>query len=201
MTTRLGWGGGPAQSHPNTLRRPAAPCSSSCNKSCKTEFCATGDLGRGRRAAAVGCGACHTRRVIGARYMVTCMLVLGALVLAVPAATLAAGGGSAGDNQYTDPFASSTTTAAGAPPSTTTSAPAPSASPPATTTPPAASSSAPAASAAAGTPTATIASTATGSATPARTLPFTGYPDWLAAGAGFILVAGGLALRLRTRGT
>ena len=33
------------------------------------------------------------------------------------------------------------------------------------------------------------------------TLPYTGYDSWLAAGLGFVLVAGGLGLRARLRRT
>jgi LPXTG-motif cell wall-anchored protein len=126
------------------------------------------------------------------------MLLLGALALAVPAVTLAAGGGgSAGDQQYTDPFGGTSTptskpkTTATTPPQTTpTPAPAPttSATPVASTqTATTQTSSDPT------TPTATIASSTTG------TLPRTGYDSWLAAGLGFVLVGGGLALRVRAR--
>ncbi len=59
-----------------------------------------------------GSAACATAitvailaRVRALRWLVTCMLLLGALALAIPAVTLASGGGSAGDQQYTDPFA------------------------------------------------------------------------------------------------
>jgi LPXTG-motif cell wall-anchored protein len=164
--------------------------------------------------------------VFGARPIVTWMLVLGALALAVPAATLAAGGGSAGDNQYTDPFASSTApttashtqptvTTAPAPAVTSTTAPATAAPPataPPTTAPPAAAPPT-SASTVPVTPTTPIATTdtdlpatatATASAAAAGTtvtpLPHTGFEDWLAAVAGLVLVAGGLTLRAKTRG-
>jgi LPXTG-motif cell wall-anchored protein len=126
------------------------------------------------------------------RWLATCMLLLGALALAVPAVTLASGGGSAGDQQYTDPFGGTTTSAThtttSAPPAT--SSPSPSPTPTTSATPVAStqtSSSDPTA------PTATIASSTAGQ------LPRTGYDSWLAAALGFALVAGGLALRVRIR--
>jgi len=125
--------------------------------------------------------ACHTRAVPGLRKIVSYLLLLGALVLSVPAVTLAAGGGSAGDQQYTDPFATqpgsssshkpttpSTTTTAAAP-ATTTTAPAP-------------------------TPTATTASNPS-----AKTLPYTGYDSWLAGGFGLVLAGAGLSLRRKAQ--
>jgi len=135
------------------------------------------------------------------RWLVTCMLLLAALALALPAVTLAGGGGSAGDQQYTDPFAgtapgkSKPKTTATTPPATSTQPAA--TSPPATATP--TTSVTPVASTATGsdptTPTATIASSTTGQ------LPHTGYDGWLAAALGFALVAGGLGLRARLRRT
>jgi LPXTG-motif cell wall-anchored protein len=123
------------------------------------------------------------------------MLVLGALALSIPAATLASGGGSAGDQQYTDPFAGSSTPTAST--HTTTHAQ--------TTTPPPTTSAAPPA-----TVTPTTVSTATGtlnadpSGMPTATaagsqLPYTGYDSWLAGGFGFAMVSAGLVLRRRTR--
>jgi hypothetical protein len=134
------------------------------------------------------------------RWLVTCILLLGALALAVPAVTLAAGGGgSAGDQQYTDPFAGTApgkskpkTTATSTP--TTSSQPAdtaPAATPTTSATPVASTST----SSDPTTPTATIASTTTGE------LPHTGYDGWLAATLGFLLVVGGLGLRARLRRT
>ena len=127
------------------------------------------------------------------------MLLLGVLVLAVPAVTLGSGGGSAGDQQYTDPFAGTSpgkskpkTTTTGAP-TTSTQAAAPTTSAPPAATPVASSST----SSDPTTPTATIAS-ATGTA---GELPHTGYDSWLAAGLGFVLVGGGLGLRARLRRT
>ncbi|MFL5863658.1 MAG: hypothetical protein ACJ780_23275 [Solirubrobacteraceae bacterium] len=136
------------------------------------------------------------------RRLVTCMLLLGALALSVPAATLAAGGGSAGDQQYTDPFASGTPAPSKSKPATTTTTPtAPSSTPtpaaPTTSSAPAAA--APVASTSSSsdptTPTATIASSTAGQ------LPHTGYESWLAAAVGCALVGGGVALRARLRRT
>lgn len=124
------------------------------------------------------------------------MLVLGAIMLAVPAVTLASGGGSAGDQQYTDPFAgtpTSTATHTAAPPTTTTAAPA------AATTP----ASSPTTLSAA--PTSTLGSTMPSGSTSSTSaaaqpqLAYTGYDAWMAAGFGLVLVAGGLVLRRRTR--
>jgi LPXTG-motif cell wall-anchored protein len=129
--------------------------------------------------------------VLSARHVATCLLVLGAIGLAAPAVTVAAGGGSAGDQQYTDPFAAST--------KTSTSTPAP---PPATTSAPVATTPAPAAApATATTPTATIASpTPTTAATSSHgSLPYTGYDSWVAGAVGAVLVAGGLGLRRRAQ--
>jgi LPXTG-motif cell wall-anchored protein len=137
------------------------------------------------------------------RWLATCMLLLGVLVLSVPAVTLASGGGgSAGDQQYTDPFAG-TAPGKGKPKTTTNSAPTTStqaAAPTTTSAPPASTPVAsPSTSSDPTTPTATIAST-TATAT-AGELPHTGYDSWLAAGLGFVLVGGGLGLRARLRRT
>jgi hypothetical protein len=131
------------------------------------------------------------------RWLVTCMLVLGALALAIPAATIAAGGGgSAGDQQYTDPFGG---TSSGKSTSTATTTSAPSTPTQPATTPAPTTSATPVASTSTAsdptTPTATIASTTTGE------LPHTGYDGWLAAALGFALVGGGLGLRARLHRT
>jgi hypothetical protein len=130
------------------------------------------------------------------RWLVTCMLLLGALALAIPAATVASGGGSAGDQQYTDPFGS-TSSGKSTPKTTSTSHPTTS-SQPAATAPPTTSATPVAGTSTASdpsTPTATIASTTTGE------LPHTGYDGLLAAGLGFVMVGGGLGLRARLRRT
>ncbi len=128
----------------------------------------------------------------------TWILVLTALAMAVPAATLASGGGgSAGDQQYTDPFAGTsnpsgthtTKTHPATKPAPAATAPAPAASAPAASTP------APATTA----PAASPATTTTASTARPTTLPFTGYDSWLAAGLGAALVAGGALLRRRAR--
>jgi hypothetical protein len=145
-------------------------------------------------------------RVRTPRWLVTCMLLLGALALAVPAVTLAAGGGSAGDQQYTDPFAG-TSPGKSKPKTTTTSTPTTSTQP-ATTTPPPTPTTPPATPTTSVTPVAST-STASDPTTPTATiastttteLPHTGYDGWLAAGLGFVLVAGGLGLRARLRRT
>jgi hypothetical protein len=134
----------------------------------------------------------------GTRYVATCLLVLGALALAIPAATLAAGGGgSAGDNQYTDPFAHSHTggTVTATLTATATTPTATSPATPAPTTTSAAPAATPTVSAPA--PTATLATSPAG-ATP-RTLPYTGFDGRLAGVLGVGLIAGGAALRRRTR--
>lgn len=108
------------------------------------------------------------------------------IALALPGTAVAQGG--AGDDQYTDPFGSQQATP------TPTARPAPTAAPapstPAATTPAATAAPAPAATAAPVTAPAT--------ASP-RQLPYTGAPVWLVAGAGALLVSGGLALHLRLR--
>jgi hypothetical protein len=137
-------------------------------------------------------------RVRTPRWLVTCMLLLAAIALAVPAVTVAAGGGgSAGDQQYTDPFAG---TAPGkSKPKTTATTPPATSTQPAATTPTPTTSATPVASTSSGsdptTPTATIASSTTGE------LPHTGYDGWLAAALGFALVGGGMGLRARLRRT
>jgi hypothetical protein len=135
------------------------------------------------------------------RHLIAVCLTLGLLALALPAVSLA--GGSAGDQQYTDPFgggggSSATTTqptTTSAPPATATTPPAttpPATTPPATTTP------------ATTTPETTPAAPAdTGpiSADPSATttLPYTGYPAWMAAGFGVAMLGAGLTLRRRAR--
>jgi hypothetical protein len=139
------------------------------------------------------------------RWLATCMLLLGVLVLSVPAVTLASGGGgSAGDQQYTDPFAGTapgtgkskttstpTTSTHAAPSPTTATSPPPAATPTGTAVASTSTSLDPT------TPTATIASTTS----TAGELPRTGYDGWLAAAVGFVLVGGGLGLRARLRRT
>lgn len=130
------------------------------------------------------------------RWLVTCIVLLGALALAVPAVTIASGGGSAGDQQYTDPFGGSSpgkskpkTTA-----STTTTQAATTSTPVATSTTPVATAD-PTTAAASDptTPTATIATSTAGR------LPHTGYDSLLSAVLGFALVSGGLILRAQLR--
>ena len=117
------------------------------------------------------------------------LIVLGLLATVVPAAALA-NGGSAGDNQYVDPLAGvhSHSGKSGS------SSPATSA---ATTSTPAASTSAASTATTATTPTATSAATSTDPSSKTKTLPFTGFQDWQAAGLGLVLVASGLILRRR----
>ncbi len=134
------------------------------------------------------------------RWLVTCMLLLGALALSVPAVTLASGGGSAGDQQYTDPFAGTapgkskpkpTTSATSTQPATPAPTPTTSAPTPTTSAPSPVASTSTASDPTP--PTATIASSTAGQ------LPRTGYDSWLAGALGFGLVAGGLGLRARLR--
>jgi hypothetical protein len=103
------------------------------------------------------------------------------LALALPGAALAQG---AGDDQYTDPFGSDSATPTPTPAPTTAPAPA---TPAPSTPPPAAAPSASASQAPA--------------AQPAAELPFTGSPAdaGLLAGAGALLLAGGIGLRVRLR--
>jgi LPXTG-motif cell wall-anchored protein len=110
--------------------------------------------------------------------------LVAALALAVPAPALAQ---SAGDDQYQDPFGgdsgeSATPTPTPAAPSATTPAPATPA--PAAPAPSASASQAPAPA-----------------AQPAAELPYTGSPAdaGLLAGAGVLLLAGGIGLRMRVR--
>jgi hypothetical protein len=132
------------------------------------------------------------------RRLLTWILVLAALALAVPAATLASGpGGSAGDQQYTDPFAGTSNPATTHTTTHTATTPAPA---PATTPAPAATSTAPAPAAPA--PAASTApDTTPATSTPARptSLAFTGYDSWLAGGLGVAMVGGGVLLRRRAR--
>lgn len=134
------------------------------------------------------------------------LLLLGALALAIPAVTLAAGGGSAGDQQYTDPFGGSKTSATSTPAQTTTSSPAP--APTAPSSPASSSSSgssgdtgSTAAAPASTTPTATAAGTSdsTTAAGTATTLPYTGYDSWMAGVLGLVMLGAGLSLRRRSR--
>ena len=101
------------------------------------------------------------------------------LALAVPGTALAQG---AGDDQYTDPFGSDSATPTPTPaPTTAPATPAPS-TPPPSTAPSATTSQAPPAQA-------------------APQLPYTGSPAdaGLLAGAGVLLLAGGIGLRVRLR--
>jgi LPXTG-motif cell wall-anchored protein len=127
------------------------------------------------------------------------MLVLGALALSIPAATLASGGGSAGDQQYTDPFAGTSTPTASTHTTThaqtTTPQPTTSAAPPATVAPTTVST-------VTGTMTGTLIADPSGMPTATAAsgqLPYTGYDSWLAGGFGFAMVSAGLVLRRRTR--
>jgi hypothetical protein len=111
--------------------------------------------------------------------------------MAAPAAALAS---SAGDQQYIDPLVGTTT---GASPSHTQQPSRPAATPPApamASTPPAASSSSSSSSSRSSTspdPSPPV----TGRAT----LPFTGFPGWLAALVGAALLCGGGVLRRAVR--
>ncbi len=140
-------------------------------------------------------------------HVIACLCLLG--LLSAPAVALAQGG-SAGDQQYTDPLAGTTTgshtstqpastTPASSPTTSSTPAtPTPASSTPATTTPAPsgqATTAAPATSDSAA-PTATTASSGTGSQ---KTLPFTGIDLWAVAGIGLSLTASGLLIRLRAR--
>jgi LPXTG-motif cell wall-anchored protein len=123
------------------------------------------------------------------RRLVAWITALALLGLCVPAVTIASGGGSAGDQQYTDPFAGTPTK-----PQTTPSAPAATTPAPAATTPaPAATPTTAVSPSAATTPAQTIGSTTV------KSLPYTGYDGWLAAGFGLTLLGGGLVLRRHTR--
>jgi hypothetical protein len=126
------------------------------------------------------------------RTLLALLIAFGLLASVGPAVALAAGG-SAGDNQYVDPLAGvhphgggSSSSSSGS--SSGSSAPASSGS---------ASSPAVAATSTATTPTATSAATSTDPSGKSKTLPFTGFGDWQAAGLGAVLLAGGLALRRR----
>jgi hypothetical protein len=140
--------------------------------------------------------------VFAPRRLLTWILVLAALGLAVPAATLAAGGGSAGDQQYTDPFAGTphpagSTHTATTPPPTTTPAPTTTAPAPAASTPAPAPSTTPLPAA----PPATAVTSTASAPTTARptTLPFTGYDSWLAGALGVAMIGAGVILRRRAR--
>jgi hypothetical protein len=120
------------------------------------------------------------------RPLIAVLIVLGLLATVVPAAALA-NGGSAGDNQYVDPLAGVHSHSG----KSSSSSPATSA---ATTSTPATSTSA---ASTATTSTATSAATSTDPSSKTKSLPFTGFQDWQAAGLGLVLVASGLILRRR----
>jgi hypothetical protein len=122
------------------------------------------------------------------RTLLALLLVLGLLTALVPAVALA-NGGSAGDNQYVDPLAGAPTHSGGSSGSSSGSSGTTSSGP--------ANTPAVAATSTATTPTATSAATSTDPSGKAKTLPFTGFGDWQAAGLGAVLLAGGLALRRR----
>jgi cytoskeletal protein RodZ len=122
------------------------------------------------------------------RPLLALLIVLGLLAALVPAVALA-NGGSAGDNQYVDPLAGvhshsgKSGSSSAATSAATTSTPASTAAASTTST--------------ATTPTATSAATSTDPRSKTKSLPFTGFQDWQAAGLGLVLVAGGLTLRRR----
>jgi hypothetical protein len=124
------------------------------------------------------------------------MIVLGLLAMLTPALSLAAGGGgSAGDQQYTDPFAG--TPAGKAKGSGGSSSTASTPSPASTTVTSVATATTPTT-----TPTATTAAgTSSDPIGRSRTLPYTGFESWEAAGFGLVLLVGGLGLRRGTRGS
>jgi cytoskeletal protein RodZ len=145
------------------------------------------------------CGLCHRSArgfailaaVPRSRPLIAVLIVLGLLATVVPAAALA-NGGSAGDNQYVDPLAGVHSHSG----KSSSSSPATSV---ATTSTPATSTSA---ASTATTPTATSAATSTAAtstdpSSKTKSLPFTGFQDWQAAGLGLVLVASGLILRRR----
>jgi hypothetical protein len=139
---------------------------------------------------------CNTRSVSSWHRVLTCLTVLCAVALLVPAS--AAAGTSAGDQQYIDPLAGSGLPANsgqsshGGGPATASPAPTTTTAAPTTTT---------------AVPTATTASsTPPSSATthadpPVKTLPMTGLDLWLAAVVGMALIAAGLVLRRSASGT
>jgi cytoskeletal protein RodZ len=122
------------------------------------------------------------------RTLLALLIVLGLLAALGPAVALA-DGGSAGDNQYVDPLSGVHTHSGGSSGSSSGSSGATSSAP--------ASSSAAAGTSTATTPTATSAATSTDPSGKSKTLPFTGFADWQAAGLGALLLAGGLVLRRR----
>lgn len=137
---------------------------------------------------AAATGACHTRGVSPLRCILAATIVLGVLAMVAPAASLAGCTPSAGNSQYVDPLAGchkhkSSSTPASTTPST------------ATTTPPVVASAATSTA-----PTATTATGATGKDPSSKTLPYTGFQTWEAAGLGLVLLAGGFGLRRRTQG-
>jgi hypothetical protein len=121
------------------------------------------------------------------RHLLIFLVLIGLLAMAIPAFSSAACTG-AGDSQYCDPLNNGGHTSNSGTGTSSTPAASPSTSTPGT-------------SAAAGTISSTPATTAPAQTTTAgsRTLPFTGYATWEAAGLGLVLVGGGLALRLRAR--
>jgi hypothetical protein len=115
------------------------------------------------------------------RSLLAVLIVLGLFAALIPAAALA-GGSSAGDNQYVDPLSGVHAHSGNSSSSTTTSS--------------AGTSATAAPSATATSPTATTAGTTSKSASgKSKTLPFTGFDDWQAAGLGGLLMVGGLGLR------
>lgn len=121
------------------------------------------------------------------------LAVLCAVVLLGPTAALA-NGPSAGDQQYIDPLGSGnhhhksnggSSTSTTTPSTSTATSPPPATVTPTTTTATSASS----------TPATTSATPSHGHDPPGKTLPFTGFDAWLAAGLGLSLLAGGAYLR------
>jgi hypothetical protein len=130
------------------------------------------------------------------RTLLALLIVLGLLAALGPALALA-NGGSAGDNQYVDPLAGVHTHGGGSSGSSSGSSAGSSSGSSGTTSGTPASGSAVAATSSATTPTATSAATSTDPSGKAKTLPFSGFADWQAAGLGAVLLAGGLVLRRR----
>jgi pilus assembly protein CpaC len=121
------------------------------------------------------------------RFAATCACLI---ALAAPGTALAQGG--AGDDQYTDPFGSQQATPTPTVRPAPTAAPAPATPAPATQAPAATAAPAPA-------PAATAAPVTAPAAASPRQLPYTGAPTLVIAGAGVLLLGGGLALRARLR--
>lgn len=144
---------------------------------------------RVRAPPSIGARLAILAAVSRSRPLLALLIVLGLLAAVVPGAALASGG-SAGDNQYVDPLA-------GVHPhsgKSSSSSPATSA---ATTSTPATSTPAASTATTATTPTATGAATSADPSSKKKSLPFTGFQDWQAAGLGLMLMAGGLILRRR----